>query len=166
MIIEFIDVSHEKQLDDHSFSLICFGLTEPCQMGASYATDSKPWRDLQYAEVQNAVEKGNESAKTLLAWFLLSGRGGAPRNVEQAVALLEERVKKMDKEAMWMLGLCAEYAIGMSQDKQRAWVLYCQSADGGNDVSKCIVNQQQDFIPGSRGYAKGDGKFGIWLVRL
>ena len=47
-----------------------------------------------------AVEKGEESAKTELAWYKLCGGGGGKKDVDEAVRLLEERVKDRDGEAM------------------------------------------------------------------
>ena len=70
----------------------------------------------EYKEVLSAVERGEESAKTKLAWHKLSGMGGAKVDVDGAVKLLEERVKEKDGEAMWMLGLCKEYGRGIDQD--------------------------------------------------
>ena len=64
----------------------------------------------EYKEVLSAVERGEESAKTRLAWYKLSGMGGAKVGVDGAVNLLEERVKEKDGEAMWMLGLCKDSA--------------------------------------------------------
>ena len=52
-------------------------------------------------------------------------------NVDCALTLLEECVRKGDDEAKWMLGLCCEYGIGTTLDIERALLLYnlkCNSA--------------------------------------
>ena len=92
-----------------------------------------------YKAVLEAVEKGDESAKTKLAWYKLSGVGGCEIDTNGAVALLEERVKDKDAEAMWMLGLCNEFGRGCEQDIERAVMLYKQSSEGGNKIGKLLV---------------------------
>ena len=82
----------------------------------------------EYKDVLCAVEGGDNFAKTKLAWYQLSGLGGAEKDEDGAVALLEERVKERDPEAMWMLGLCNEFGIGTEQDIERAVKLYKQSS--------------------------------------
>ena len=92
--------------------------------------------EAQYKEVLRAVESGDNKAKTRLAWYKLSGHGGAEIDADGAVVLLEERVKENDMEAMWMLGLCCEYGMGCEQDLERAETLYKQSDEGGNVIGK------------------------------
>jgi len=43
-------------------------------------------------------------------------------------------VKEGDCEAVWMLGLCCEYGMGIEQDVERAEVLYQESCKGGNKM--------------------------------
>ena len=95
------------------------------------------WLHLKYDDVKNAVERGDNSAKTKLAWLKLSKYGGAAVDEEGAVALLEERVKEGDTDAMWMLGIC--YEFGIKQDIEHAEKLYKQSSDGGNEIGKFFV---------------------------
>ena len=90
--------------------------------------------ELKYEDVEKAVEEGDESAKTKLAWLKLSGLGGAEKDEDGAVALLKERVKDRDVEAMWMLGVCNEYGIGTEQDIERAEDLYKQSSERWNEI--------------------------------
>ena len=90
--------------------------------------------DQEYTSTLKAVEGGDASAKTKLAWLKLSGLGGAEKDEEGAVALLEERVKDKDDEAMWMLGVCNEYGIGTEQDIEGADDLYEQSGERGNEI--------------------------------
>ena len=96
----------------------------------------------EYKEILSEVEKGeDESAKTKLAWFMLSGLGGAKIEVEKAVKLLEERVAAGDGEAMWMLGICKEYGRGTEQDIEGAEELYKQSSESGNEIGKILVKK-------------------------
>ena len=44
-------------------------------------------------------------------------------DAEEAIALLEER-SKSDPKAVWMLGLCNEYGVGVEQNWERARGLY------------------------------------------
>ena len=99
------------------------------------------WGELKYDEVMNAVERGDESAKTELAWLKLSGLGGCEVDEDGAVELLEERVKEGDDEAMWMLGVCNEYGRGTEQDIERAEMLYEQSKELGNRVGATFLWQ-------------------------
>ena len=92
-----------------------------------------------YEAVLSAVEKGEESTKTELAWYKLCGHGGATKDVDEAVILLEERVKAGDGEAMWMLGLCKEYGNGTVQDMEGADKLYKQSSEAGNEIGKFLA---------------------------
>ena len=79
---------------------------------------------IEYEKAVHAMERGDKRAKTKVAFCKLSGRGGAVFDAEGAVALLEERVKDKDAEALWMLGMCCEFGIGMEQDIKRAELLY------------------------------------------
>ena len=92
-----------------------------------------------YEAILNAVEKGEERAKTELAWYNLCGYGGVRKDVDEAVILLEERVKDRDGEAMWMLGLCKEYGLGTEQDIEGAEKLYKQSRKAGNEIGKILA---------------------------
>ena len=87
----------------------------------------------------SAVEKGDERAKTELAWYKLCGVGGARKDVDEAVRLLEEGVKGGDGEAMWILGLCKEYGIGTEQDIEGSKKLYKQSIEAGNEIGKILA---------------------------
>ena len=109
------------------------------------------WSELKYEDIKKAVEGGDESAKTKLAWLKLSGLGGAEKDEDGAVVLLEERVKKGDDdEAMWMLGVCNEYGIGIEQDTERAGELYKRSCERGNEIGK--------FFGVCGCYERGSGK--------
>ena len=96
-------------------------------------------KEPEYNDFVSAVEGGDNNAKTKLAWYKLSGCGGAEIDEEGAVALLEERVKDKDVEAMWMLGLCYEYGMGTEQDLKRAERLYKQSRNGRSEIGKFLA---------------------------
>ena len=102
-------------------------------------------KEEEYKEVEKAVESGDNSAKTKLAWYLLSGCGGAEVDKERAVKLLKERVEgEKDGEAMWMLGVCKEYGICCEQDLKEAERLYKESSECGNVVGKFFVESGKD----------------------
>ena len=112
-------------------------------------SSEESWLELKYDDVKNAVESGDEKTKTKLAWLLLSGLGGADVDEDGAVALLEERVKEGDTEAMWILGICLEFGLGTEQDLKRAKKLYQQSCDGGNEIGWFFVRHEEN--------GRGDG---------
>ena len=93
----------------------------------------------RYRSVLEAVGRGDDSAKTQLAWFMLSGHGGAVFDACGAVKLLSERVEEKDGEAMWMLGLCYEYGIGIEQDIQHSVLLYGESSRRKNEVGAFLA---------------------------
>ena len=99
--------------------------------------------EAQYRKAVQAMESGDESAKTKVAFYKLSGRGGVEVDADGAVALLEERVKEGDYEAKWMLGLCCEYGIGTEQDIERAEKLYGESCEGGNVVGEFLKKNDE-----------------------
>ena len=99
----------------------------------------RPSEKEQYQNALSAVKSG-ESAKTQLAFFMLSGRGGAKVDADRGVVLLEERAKDNDKDAKWMLGLCCEYGIGTEQDIPRAESLYSQSCQLGSIIGTILMN--------------------------
>jgi len=101
----------------------------------------------QCEEAVRAMENGVESAKTKVAYYKLSGCGGIAVDADEAVVLLEERVKDGDVEAKWMLGLCCEYGIGREQDSERAEELFRESLEGGNVVGEFL----KDSCRGKRG---------------
>ena len=109
----------------------------------------------EYKEVLSAVERGEEGAKTKLAWYKLSGMGGAKVDVDDAVVLLEERVKDRDGEAMWMLGLCKEYGRGIEQDISGTEKLYKGSKKEGNEIERRRLGKRK----------WKDGNRNIWFVK-
>ena len=113
--------------------------------------------ETKYKEVLEAIEKGDESAKTKLAWYKLSGFEGVKVDADEAVKLLEERVAASDSEAMWMLGLCKEYGIGTEQNIEEAEKLYKESNESGNEIGKILA--------GKGGWGRGSGKMGINSLR-
>ena len=98
----------------------------------------------EYKEVKSAVERGDNKAKTKLAWYKLSGYGGVEIDMKGVFALLEERVEDKDEDAMWMLGLCNEYGMGCEQDLERAELLYKQSNDSGNAIGNFLFDNGKD----------------------
>ena len=108
----------------------------------------------EYKEVLRAAEGGNDKAKTKLAWYKLSGCGDAEVDEEGAVALLEERVKDKDVEAMWMLGLCYEYGMGVEQDLKRAEELYKESCDGESEIGELLADNGKDDRGSGRMYVQ------------
>ena len=108
----------------------------------------------EYRDALSAVESGANSTKTKLAWYKLSGHGGAEKDEDGAVVLLEERVKEEDTEAMWMLGACNEFGIGTEQNIERTEELYKQSSERGNKIGKILMrNKSKEHERGS-GYLK------------
>ena len=91
-----------------------------------------------------AVRRGDSTAKTRLAYLLITGLGGATVNPKDAVTLLEERVKENDAEAMWMLGLCKEYGTGTSLDTDGAMALYTTSSGLGNEMGALLEDNDGD----------------------
>ena len=56
------------------------------------------------------------------------------RNEEKAVAILQECAKKQDSKALWMLGLCYEYGIGVEVDEDHARAMYSQASTMGSNI--------------------------------
>ena len=108
---------------------------------------------VKYEEILSAVERGEESAKTKVAWYKLSWFGGAEDDAIEAVKLLEERVKEKDGEAMWMLGLCKEYGRGIERDIEGAEELYKESKEAGNEIGEILVEKEW--------WRRGSGKMRI-----
>ena len=93
--------------------------------------------EAQYREAVRSMNNGDDSAKTTVAYYLLTGKGGAEYNPEKAVALLQERAL-IDAKALWMLGLCHEYGFGIEKDAILAGQLYGRSASAGNTVGHLL----------------------------
>ena len=109
--------------------------------------------DTQYIDAIKALERGEKTAKTKIAWFLLTGYGDVKRDEKKAVEILEERVKEKDYEAMWILGICKEYGIGIEEDIEGAEKLYRSSNEGGNEVGKILETKIKN--------GRGNGKMKI-----
>ena len=107
------------------------------------------WSELKYEDVKKAIERGEKKAKTKLAWLMLSGLRGAEKDEDGAVALLAERVKDGDTDAMWILGECYVFGLGTEQDLVRAKKLYKQSHDGGNKIGSFFASHKEN--------GRGDG---------
>ena len=107
---------------------------------SSLVSSDEPSDESQYREALASMENGDDSAKTTVAFFKLSGRGGAEIDEEGAVELLEERANQNDGKAMWMLGLCCEFGIGTESDQfSRALPLYQQSELLGNRIGRLLM---------------------------
>ena len=91
-----------------------------------------------YKEAMSAMEDGDLFAQTKVAFYKLTGRGGAEIDVKEAVALLTKCAEAGESEAMWMLGLCNEYGIGVEQDVYQASSLYSLSGDIGNPAGQFL----------------------------
>ena len=85
---------------------------------------------------QQQEEKMTEKAR-----WMLEGSHGMARDADAAVALLEEKVKDGDAEAMWMLGVCCEIGVGTAQDVARAEQLYKRGAEQGNATAKLLTDK-------------------------
>ena len=85
----------------------------------------------RYKEALHALKNGDESAKTTIAFYKLTGCGGVDVDVDGAIALLKERVEEGDGEAMWIWGVCNEHGIGTEKDETLAEALYCFSGNLG-----------------------------------
>ena len=72
---------------------------------------------------------------------MLEGSHGMARDADAAVALLEEKVKDGDAEAMWMLGVCCEFGIGTEKDVERAEQLYKRAAKQRNTTAKLLTDK-------------------------
>ena len=72
---------------------------------------------------------------------MLEGSHGMVKDADAAVALLEEKVKDRDAEAMWMLGVCNEFGMGTEQDVGRADQLYRRGAAQRNAIAKLLTDQ-------------------------
>ena len=93
----------------------------------------------RYRKAVRDMKNGVLRARTKVAFYKLTGRGGADVDAVGAVALLEESAKKGDNEAEWMLGLCCEYGIGIQQDVERAELLFKQSCEAKNGVGQFLL---------------------------
>ena len=72
---------------------------------------------------------------------MLEGSHGMARDAEAAVALLEEKVKDGDAEAMWMLGVCCEFGIGTEQNVERSEQLYERGVEQGNATANLLMGK-------------------------
>ena len=85
-------------------------------------------------------QKHQVDEMTEKARWMLEGSHGMTRDAEKAVALLEERTKGGDAEAMWMLGVCCEFGMGTPQDVGRAAQLYIRAAVQDNATAQLLMN--------------------------
>ena len=95
--------------------------------------------EAQYREAVCAMKSGDKRAKTRVAFYKLSGRGGVKVDADGAVALLKECSKEGDDEAQWMLGLCYEFGVGTEQSIEWAEKLFQESYEGRNAVGEFLV---------------------------
>ena len=94
--------------------------------------------------------------KTSVALSLLIERE-TDEDVKKAIALLEECVSETDGKAMWMLGLCHEYGIGMKPDFDKAKALYYQSSRRGDSFGEFLFHLNVLDNSGGSGYFCGSG---------
>ena len=92
--------------------------------------------EVRRVKAPSGMEERDDKSKTRVAFCLLSRRGDA----DEAVTLLTERAKDRDPEAMWILGVCYEYGIGVEQDIEEAVALYKHACEEGSEVGKHLYN--------------------------
>ena len=97
----------------------------------------------RYQQAVDALDGGDESAKTTIAFYKLTGYGGVTIDAEEAVALLRERVDDGDAQAMLLLGLCTEHGIGTEKDVELAKGLYSFSAEAGVPVAVLLLTNEK-----------------------
>ena len=101
-----------------------------------------PHQELYHKACQ-ALERGDAERKTQIAFYKLSGRGGIEVDVEGAVSYLKERADAYDDQAMWMLGVCYEYGIGVEKDVDMAERLYNDSRYKGNGIGMFLAENKK-----------------------
>ena len=79
-----------------------------------------------------------EKEKALL---LLEGDHSTKEDACTAVAMLDRLAKEGDSDAMWILGVCHEYGMGVAQDVKAADQLYTRSAQKRNPIAKLLVGK-------------------------
>ena len=94
---------------------------------------------------QKQQERQEEKVTEKARW-MLEGSHGMTRDADAAVALLEEKVKDGDIEAMWMLGVCCEFGMGTEKDVERADQLYKRAAEQGNTQSQLLAQRQSSWF--------------------
>ena len=67
----------------------------------------------RYQEVMNAAESDDVEKKKALAWFMITGRGGAKKDPEGGVALLRKIAKQ--SSSGFIVGCCEEFGVGSKQ---------------------------------------------------
>ena len=117
--------------------------------------------EAEYNKAVHSMKSGDESAKTKVAFYLLSGRGGVKVDKERAFAMLTKQRSLLDffpalprdGEKEWMTGLCYEYGMGTTQDTDRAEEYYRQSCEDGNAAGM--------FFALNPGHGRGSGKMTV-----
>ena len=96
------------------------------------------------SEEERITKFKENRVKTKRAWSLLFGYKDGKRDEKKAMIILEGQVKNEDNEAMWILGLCKEYGIGIEQDIKGAEKLYKQSSEHGNEIGKFLASNKHE----------------------
>ena len=63
------------------------------------------------------------------------------KHTVEAVGVLKQAAKARDSEAMWMLGVCFEYGVGVEQDISRAEQLYQMSEKQQNQSAALLLGK-------------------------
>ena len=95
----------------------------------------------QQQQEEEMMEKKKTEECVEKARWMLEGSHGMTRDADTAVALLEEKVKDRNTEAMWMLGVCCEFGIGTEQDVERAEQLFQNATQQGNTTAKLLTDK-------------------------
>ena len=94
--------------------------------------------EAHYRQAVSAMENGDKTAITEVAFYKLTGRDVTTVDEKGAVDLL--RGQHEDSEARWMLGLCYEYGMGTGQDFKQSEELYRTSAGMGNAAGLFLMS--------------------------
>ena len=128
----------------------------------------------EYQSYLVSLAAGDQSVKTKLAWYLLSGHGGAQVEPKKALEFLVERVKDGDPEAMWMLAGRMDYesdridgetlsvkelynrSYDMTQSEDASWLLgnyqlmgkdrFCLASDSLSSLNRLLNCSLSSFI--------------------
>ena len=124
------------------------GASESVEEVKEQSPSSNPRPQPQYNIKPQKLQPYKPNEDTERAWSLLSTLEPNDDGTE-IVDILKPQTEKGDMEALWMLGICYEYGIGIEQNKKQAAALYEQSREKGSEVGTFLVSHMK--------YGKGSG---------
>lgn len=94
-----------------------------------------------YSWYKRAAEMNYPRGQTMVGWFMLTGRGGAPKDSKQAAGMVRAGAEQGDGMSMFVLAQLLSVGEGVSKDPRQAYMWALLASDRDVDKADTLISQ-------------------------